>query len=184
MGRRNLTPYQRSELALILKPLIEKKAPPEEVRRAVDKLEIGRQSSFKIDAQRPWVTLTSMEWEMIAEIPDKKASPGGGTCSLPVGITKKESHLAQTERAKPGPEKKDRSHDVTEPPTLSELGLTKCESAEAHLPAVDESMGMRSDGRDSTRDDENANEGERDLIPLTPYGPPRPDFLTYDIYHS
>lgn len=41
--------------------------------------------------------------------------------------------LAQTERAKPGPEKKDRSHDVTEPPTLADLGLSKRESAEAQM---------------------------------------------------
>jgi len=41
--------------------------------------------------------------------------------------------LEETERAKPGPEKKDRSHDVTEPPTLSDLGLTKRESAEAQM---------------------------------------------------
>ena len=29
--------------------------------------------------------------------------------------------LMQTERAKPGPDKKDRSHNVTEPPTLADL---------------------------------------------------------------
>lgn len=39
--------------------------------------------------------------------------------------------LRETERAKPGPEKKDRSPYVTDPPTLASLGLTKRESAEA-----------------------------------------------------
>ena len=29
--------------------------------------------------------------------------------------------LMQTERAKPGPDKKDRSHNVTAPPTLADL---------------------------------------------------------------
>ena len=41
--------------------------------------------------------------------------------------------LQETERAKPGPDKKDRLPDVTEPPTLAELGLTKRESSEAQL---------------------------------------------------
>lgn len=41
--------------------------------------------------------------------------------------------LRETDRAKPGPDKKDRSHDVTDPPTLSSLGLTKRESAEAQM---------------------------------------------------
>jgi hypothetical protein len=34
--------------------------------------------------------------ELLREIPDKKASSGGGTCSLPPNITKKLSHEAQT----------------------------------------------------------------------------------------
>jgi len=34
--------------------------------------------------------------KMLKSIPDKKASSGGGTCSLPNGITKKQSHEAQT----------------------------------------------------------------------------------------
>ena len=52
--------------------------------------------------------------------------------------------LAQTERAKPPGDnqhkKKDRLHDVTEAPTLSELGLTKRESAEAQLLAEAETF--------------------------------------------
>ena len=33
--------------------------------------------------------------EMVAEIPEKKASSGAGTCSLPDGMDKKQSHYAQ-----------------------------------------------------------------------------------------
>jgi hypothetical protein len=41
--------------------------------------------------------------------------------------------LKATERAKPGPDKKDRLPEGTEPPTLAELGLTKRESSEAQM---------------------------------------------------
>lgn len=55
--------------------------------------------------------------------------------------------LAQTERAKPGPGKKDRSQGFTEPPTLAELGITKNESSKAQKLAA-----LPKDAFDEVRD--------------------------------
>ena len=44
--------------------------------------------------------------------------------------------LKETERAKPGPDKKDRSSASTESPTLSDIGITKNESARAQKVAA------------------------------------------------
>jgi hypothetical protein len=41
--------------------------------------------------------------------------------------------LKETERHPPGPEKKVRSPQATEPPKLKDLGITKKESSEAQL---------------------------------------------------
>jgi len=44
--------------------------------------------------------------------------------------------LKETERAKPGPDKKDRSSASTESPTLSEIGVSKNESARAQRAVI------------------------------------------------
>ena len=122
----------------------------QEIQRANNQCHAGRRCPFKVDANdghgdgRRYMAELLIDTEvklgeMIADRTD--GSPIrtiGGTFKgrerdLPPNITKKESHLVQTERAKPGPEKKDRSYDVTEPPTLTDLGLTKREASEAQM---------------------------------------------------